>query len=123
MDHLMWFFSQFEFDRNELFDMSASSFNDPDVLKHNLDYPTSALLRLLSENNFGGWEDSKFSNAVRWGSLMTVISIRTALDYYSKVDSRYMVKANDVTERMIELGLVGASRTALRTYRQIRHGA
>jgi hypothetical protein len=106
MDHLMWFFSEFEFDRNELFDMSASSFNGPDVLKHNLDYPTNALLRLLSENNFGGFEDTPFSNAIRWGSLMTVISIRGALDYYSKVDSRYAVKANDVTERMIELSLV-----------------
>ena len=68
MDHLMWFFSEFEFDRNELFDMSASSFNDPDVLKHNLDYPTNALLRLLSENNFGGDWDTKFSDATPWGS-------------------------------------------------------
>ena len=106
MDHLMWFFSEFEFDRNELFDTSASSFNDPDVLKHNLDYPTNALLRLLSENNFGGGWDTKFSDATPWGSLMTVISIRGALDHYSKVDSRYAVKANDVIERMFELGLV-----------------
>ena len=106
MDHLMWFLSEFKFDRRELFDMSASSFNDPDVLRHNLDYPTAALLRLLTENNFGGFEDTKFSDATRWGSLMSVITIRTALDYFSKIDSRYPVKANDVIERMFELGLV-----------------
>jgi hypothetical protein len=105
MDHLMWFLSEFKYDRDELFDMSASSFNDPDVLKHNLDYPTNALMRLLSENNFGGGYDTKFSDALRWGSPMTVITIRAALDQYSNVDSRYAVKANDVIERMFELGL------------------
>jgi Family of unknown function (DUF5906) len=106
MDHLMWFLSEFKFDRRELFDMSASSFNDPDVLRHNLDYPTAALLRLLSENNFGGGWDTNFSNATPWGPPMTVINIRAALDRYSNVDSRYAVKANDVIERMFELGLV-----------------
>jgi hypothetical protein len=105
MDHLMWFLSEFKYSRDELFNTSASSFNDADVLKHNLDYPTSALMRLLSENNFGGGYDSKFSDALRWGSPMTVIAIRAALDQYSNVDSRYAVKANDVIERMFELGL------------------
>jgi hypothetical protein len=105
MDHLMWFFSDFKYDRAELFDMSASSFNDPDVLKHNLDYPTNALMRLLSENNFDGGYDTKFSDTLPWGSPMTVLTIRAALDHYSNVDSRYAVKANDVIERMFELGL------------------
>jgi hypothetical protein len=106
MDHLMWFLNELKFDRRELLDLSASSFNDPDVLKHNLDYPTTALLRLLSENDFGGGGDTKFSDAVRWGSLMTVINIRAALDCYSNVDTRYAVRASDVIERMFELGLV-----------------
>ena len=121
MDHLMWFFSQFEFDRNELFDMSSSSFNDPDVLKHNLvsDQRASSPPVPKQLRRLGGLQFFERCS-------MGVADDRHQYSHCSRLqqgDSRYMVKANDVTERMIELGLVGASRTALRTYRRIRHGA
>ena len=105
MSHLMWHLSKFEYDRRELADLSASAFNDPEVLLNNLDYPTTALHRLLSENNVGGGEDTKFSDAVRWGSLMTVLSVRAALDHYAKVDTRYAVNAALVVERMLDFGI------------------
>jgi hypothetical protein len=104
ISHLMWHLSKFEYDRRELADLSASAFNDPEVLLNNLDYPTTALHRLLSENNVGG-ADTTFSDALRWGSLMTVISVRTALDYYAKVDTRYAVNAALVVERMLDFGI------------------
>jgi hypothetical protein len=111
MAHLMHYFRTYEYNADDLFDLSTSSHHDPDIIEQNMDYVTSAVRMLLAENNFSE-DGSRYDTTPptrpnnRWGAPLTLRGIRNVLDAYARVESRYTVKADDVITRMIELAMV-----------------
>jgi hypothetical protein len=115
LEELMHFFQNRKLDHSKKLSLDGSAHFDLDLVAMNLSYVDRTIKLLLEENHFGydgGRTDVGFSFRRKWGESrgngdggMTVLEIRSVLDMYKHTISNYDIKAGELLERLVNLGL------------------